>query len=164
MKATNDYLKERYNEEKTRFDHFENKSAKLLTFISAVIAALTALAGMKSGTIFQPDHPVYWIALVTFLLGSFSICCAWGHALLSLKVGHVPTMPKTPPTADWLKIVNEDQQNEYIFKCYRATLSALTEVIDEKSVALEHAYTEIVIIAWMLGITAVAYIAMELAK
>ena len=164
MKVTNEYLNERYNEENVRFDHFENKSAKLLTFISAVIAALTALAGMNSGAIFHPDHPAYWIALIAFLFGSFSICCAWGHALLSLKVGHVPTMPKSPPTADWLKVVSEDQQNEYIFNCYRATLSALTKAIDEKSMALEHAYNEIVISAWMLGITAAVYIAMELAK
>ncbi|MBO3276457.1 hypothetical protein [Pseudomonas schmalbachii] len=164
MKATNEYLKERYNEEKTRFDHLENKSAKLLTFITAVIAALTAVAGMNSGAIFHPNHPALWLALITFLLGSFTICCAWGHALLSLKVGDIPTMPKSPATADWLKVVGEDHQNQYIFKCYRATLSALSEAIDQKSVALQHAYTEIVISACMLAITAVLHIAMELTQ
>lgn len=164
MKTTNDYLKDRYNEEKTRFDHFENKSAKLLTFITAVVAALTAIASLKSGAIFRPTHPAYWMALITFLIGAVSICCAWGHTLLSLKVGDTPTMPKNPDVANWLSAVGEDQQHQYIFKCYRETLLELSNTINEKSIALEHAYTELVISAWMLAITASLYISMELLK
>ncbi|MGK8437252.1 hypothetical protein ACRS3X_07860 [Ectopseudomonas hydrolytica] len=164
MKTTIDYLKDRYNEEKTRFDHFESKSARLLTFITAVIAALTALASYKSGAIFHPTHPAYVIALITFLIGSFLICCAWGHTLLSLKIGDIPTMPKSPEVADWLNAVEEEQQLQYIFKCYRKTLLELSTTINDKSVALENAYTELVLSAWMLAITALLYITMELIK
>jgi len=164
MKATNEYLKDRYNEERLRFDHFENKSAKLLTFISAVIAALIAIAGVNTGVIFHPTHPVLWIARVSFLLGAFSICCAWGHTLLSLRVGDVPVMPMSTATAEWLSKVDEKHQLEHIFNCYRDTLPKLTEVINQKSSALQLAYSELVFSAWMLGVTSFLYIVMELAK
>lgn len=162
MKTTIDYLKERYTEEKSRFDHFENKSSKLLSFITVLIAALTTLAGINSGKLLNPSGPIAWLALTTFFLGGLSIICAWGHALLSLRVGDIPTMPKSRSTAEYLSAVDEDAKQQHIYNCYIDTLEELAISLDEKSINLELAYNELVISAWMLGIAAALFIATEI--
>ncbi len=48
---TLDYLKDRYNEELARFDHFENKCEKFLIFVTVIIAAVTAFSGLNNGAI-----------------------------------------------------------------------------------------------------------------
>jgi hypothetical protein len=55
MKTTLEYLKDRYIEEQSRFDHFENKCAKLLTLTSLVIGIVTAASGLNKGAIFHPQ-------------------------------------------------------------------------------------------------------------
>lgn len=49
MEETIGYLQNRFRDEQSRFDHFENKCAKFLTVVSIVIAAVSALAGLKDG-------------------------------------------------------------------------------------------------------------------
>ncbi len=164
MKTTLDYLKDRYSEEQSRFDHFENKCAKLITFTSIIIGVVTAVAGVNKGAIFQPQSPVSWIALAAFLAGAFSIICAWGHALLALRIGECPVLPRSRAAAEYLAAVDSDSQYTYIYNCYIDTLERLAEVIEEKSRNIELAYQELSISAWGLAFSAVLTMIMEITK
>ncbi|WP_090309642.1 hypothetical protein [Pseudomonas linyingensis] len=164
MKTTLDYLKDRYSEEQSRFDHFENKCTKLLTFTTIVIGVVTAVAGANKGAIFHPQSPAGWIALAAFLAGAFSIICAWGHALLALRIGECPVLPRSRAAAEYLATVDADSQSTYLYNCHIDTLEHLAEVIDEKSRNIELAYQEISISAWGLAFSAVLTMIMEIAK
>ncbi len=164
MKTTLEYLKDRYHEEQSRFDHFENKCTKLLTFVSIVIAVTTAIAGAKEGAIFNPTNFPSWVVLLTFIAGSFSICCAWGHSLLALRIGECPGLPRSRETAVYLSAADTEKQSEHLFNCYIDTLEKLKETIDVKSKNLELAYQELSISAWALAVAAVLTVGMEISK
>ncbi|PWY37830.1 MULTISPECIES: hypothetical protein [unclassified Pseudomonas] len=164
MKTTLEYLKDRYSEEQSRFDHFENKCAKLLTFASVVIGAITAIAGTNKGIVFHPESPAGWIILIAFLIGSFSISCAWGHSLLALRIGECPVLPRSRVAAEYITAVDIETQSTYLYNCYIGTLEQLAEVIDEKSKNLELAYQELAISAWGLAVAASLTIYMEITK
>lgn len=164
MKTTLNYLKDRYCEEQSRFDHFENKCAKLLTFTSIVIGVVTAVAGINKGAIFHPQSPANWIALAGFLVGVFAIVCAWGHALLALRIGEGPVLPRSRATAEYLASVDADSQSTHLYNCYVDTLERLAKIIDEKSNNLELAYQELAISAWGLAVAASIIMFVEIAK
>lgn len=164
MKQTLDYLKDRYSEEQARFDHFENKCSKFITFVTVIIAAITALAGMKDGVIFRPKSEVAWVVLIVLIIGSFSIVCSWGHALMALRIGECSILPRSRTAAEYLQAVDEDTASRYIYNCYVDTLEKLAAEIDHKSRNLELAYDELTISAWSLGLVAVLTIYMEISK
>lgn len=164
MKATLDYLKDRYTEEQSRFDHFENKCTKLLTFTSIVIGAITAVAGINKGAVFHPQSPASWLIFLAFLAGCISIACAWGHALLALRIGDCPVLPRSRTAAEYLCEVDEDSQSIYLYNCYVDTLERLATVINQKSRNLELAYQELSIGAWGLALTAALTMLMEMQK
>lgn len=164
MNLTIDYLKDRYDEEQLRFDHFENKCSKILTFVSVIIGAVAALASIKFGETFQPRSTLAWLTLYIFIFGLFSICCSWGHSLQALRIGDCPVMPRSRATMDYLTAVGEELQIKHIYNCYVDTLEKLSVVIDDKSKALELAYQELNISAWLLSIAAALTIYTELSK
>lgn len=164
MKTTLEYLKDRYSEEQSRFDHFENKCTKFLTFVSITIAAITAISGINKGIIFHPESPTDWIVLTAFLMGAFSIVCAWGHSLLALRIGECPVLPRSRVAAEYLSVVDAESQSTYLYNCYAGTLEQLAKVIDEKSKNLELAYQELAISAWGLAVAASLTVCMEIAK
>ncbi|HCG0885751.1 TPA: hypothetical protein NJH56_001534 [Pseudomonas aeruginosa] len=164
MKTTLEYLKDRYIEEQSRFDHFENKCAKLLTFTSVVIGAVIAVAGVNKGAVFHPQSPENWIALAAFLAGVFAIFCAWGHALLALRIGECPVLPRSRAAVEYLAAVDADSQSRYLYNCYVDTLEHLAKVIDEKSKNLELAYQELSISAWGLAVAASITAFVEITK
>ena len=162
--TTLEYLKDRYREEQSRFDHFENKCTKLLTFVSIIIGAITAIAGIHKGIIFRPETPENWVVLIAFLIGAFSITCAWGHSLLALRIGDCPVLPRSRLAAEYLAAVDAETHSKYLYSCYVDTLELLAKVIDEKSRNLELAYQELAISAWALAIAASLTIYVEIAK
>lgn len=101
---------------------------------------------------------------MAFLIGSFSIACAWGHSLLALRIGECPVLPRSRVTAEYLTAVDIEAQSTYLYDCYISTLEQLAEVIDEKSKNLELAYQELAISAWGLAVAASLTIYMEIAK
>lgn len=164
MKTTLEYLKDRYHEEQLRFDHFENKCAKFITFVSIVIAVITAIAGAKEGIIFRPECFTGWMILIAFIVGSFSICCAWGHSLLALRIGECPGLPRGRETAIYLLNTSTEEKLGHLFNCYIDTLEKLKVAIDTKSKNLELAYQELSISAWALAAAAVLTAGMEITK
>lgn len=164
MKQTLEYLKDRYAEEQSRFDHFENKCSKFLTFVTVIVGGITAISGMHGGKIFQPQSEISWIALLLFLVGAFSIICSWGHALSALKIGDCPVMPRSRTTAEYLSEANPEDANIHIYNCYVDTLEKLSDEITRKSKKLELAYEELTVSAWCLGVVATLSIFMEITK
>ena len=159
-----DYFSDRYLEEQSRFDHIENKCSKFLTFVTVIIAGITALAGVGSGKVFHPESEFAWLGLVVFLFGSLAVICAWGHALTALRIGDCSVLPKSRETAEYLLEVDEKQAMEHIFNCHIDTLEKLQLEINLKSRNLELAYGELVISAWCLGISASIFVLLEIIK
>lgn len=164
MKLALEYLRDRYYEEQSRFDHLENKCSKILGFSSVVIAVITAVAGAKSGAIFHPENAGAWFGLVLYLLGTFAVICSWGHALAALRISDCTVLPKSRTTADYLISVTEETAAKHIYKCYADTLEKLKEEVDGKSEKLSLAYNDIVFGAWCLGVAAVVFTIMEMTK
>ena len=159
-----EYLRDRYNEEQSRFDHLENKCSKLLGFSSVVIAAITAFASTKSGAIFHPEFFLSELALAFYLLGALAVICSWGHALEALRIRDCTVLPRNRETAEYLIEVDEETAKRHIYQCYSDTLEKLKIEIDEKSKKLNLAYNDIVFSAWCLGLAAVLFILMEMAR
>ncbi|MDZ4336798.1 MAG: hypothetical protein U1A62_24275 [Pseudomonas sp.] len=155
MDETISYLKDRFKEEHGRFDHFENKCAKFLTAVSIVIAALSALTGLKGGVLFQVSSPFEVVIFLSFTAAAVCIACSWGHALSALRISECPSLPSNRPTADYLRIVDAEQQKLHIYNCYIDTLEKLKKAIDEKSKPLELAYSELVFGASFLMLLAI---------
>lgn len=161
---TLDYLKDRYNEELARFDHFENKCEKFLTFVTVIIAAVTAFSGLNNGAIFHPKNPLSWISLFVFIMGSLAIVCSWGHALSALRVGDYSVMPRSRATAEYLNAVDEADAKEHVYNCYVDTLEKVAVQLEGKSTQLELAYEELVISAICLGFVCFLTACMEIFK
>ncbi|EHH2484569.1 hypothetical protein J7X22_004685 [Vibrio parahaemolyticus] len=161
---TLDYLKERYAEEQERFKHFEEKCSKFLAFLTAVVGVLSAWGAFAKDTLFSPSTQWGWIQLALFCMASFSLVCSWGHAILAIKIGDTPVLPKQENVAVYLRDSSKEERESYIFDCYVHTLKQLTEVIDEKSINLEHSYTELICSAWAIGFLGTITIAIEVIK
>lgn len=162
MEETLSYLKQRYGEEQARFKHMEDKCAKFVSFLTIVIAAITATAGLKSGVVFSPEGILGWSRVVLLILAGFTACCAWGHSLLSLRIGDSPVMPLGRSTAEYLRDASNDEAQAHLFNCYVHTIEQLTAQINEKARYLEFAYQEIGASAWLIGALLTLTVLMEL--
>jgi len=162
MDDTLAYLKDRYKDEQARFDHFENKCAKFLTAVSVVIAALTALVSAKGRALFTLNNPWDYIALGCFFAAAFCVVCSWGHALSALRIRECPTLPYSRQTVEWMKAAEAADHQQHVYNCYIDTLEKLKSAIDEKSIPLEFAYSEMVYAAWALSLSAAINIGKEL--
>ncbi len=158
------YLKDRYNEELARFDHFENKCAKFLTFVSLIIVTVTALCGFKNGVVFHPKTPIDWLVLIVFCFGALSIAASWGHALSALQIGDFSVLPKGKATAEYLISVDESVANKHIYQCYVDVLEKMNNQLNQKSRPLQLAYEELVISAVCLCFVCFLTVFTEIAK
>ncbi len=86
------------------------------------------------------------------------------NAILAIKIGDCPVLPKQENVAVYLRDSNACQRDAYIFDCYVDTLKQLTKVIDEKSINLEHSYDELIYSAWAIGFLGVITILTEVLK
>jgi hypothetical protein len=161
---TLEYLKDRYQEEQARFNHFESKCSNMLGFLTGLIGALTVYGGYSKDILFKLDSLVNYVLLSLFLFSIFCVICAWGHSLLAIKIGDCPILPKSKEAANYIKMSDDEDREEYIFKCYVDTLKELSEAIDEKSINLIHAYEELTLSAWGLGLLGLITIIMEMSK
>ncbi|WP_230697865.1 MULTISPECIES: hypothetical protein [Stutzerimonas] len=135
-----------------------------MTFVSVIIGVIAAIAGVHKGIIFHPETLASYVVLMAFLLGAFSITCAWGHSLLALRIGNCPVLPRSRLAAEYLAAVDAETYSTYLYNCYVDTLEQLAKVIDEKSKNLELAYQELAISAWGLAVAASLTVIMEIAK
>lgn len=164
MDRTIEYVKDRYNEEQARFKHVEDKCSKLLTFLTVIISVLAAIASIKNSSLFSPTQYMEWVLLGLFCLTIFCTFCAWGHALLALKVGKCPSIPVNSESSQYVKNADEADRDLYIFDCYVDTTQLLTIEIDKKIKNLELAYNELTLSAWGVAILSTLIIIKELIK
>lgn len=78
--------------------------------------------------------------------------CAWGHALLALKLDNCPIAAKSRENAEYIFNSSEPDAVEQIFDCYVNTTEELSEVIDRKAVKIEHAYNELAMSGWLAAL------------
>ncbi|MEZ7229363.1 hypothetical protein NO989_21660 [Alteromonas sp. DY56-G5] len=164
MDRTLEYVKDRYNEEQSRFKHVEDKCSKLLTFLTVVISALIAILSIKNNTFLSPSNPLEWIRTSIFCLTGFCVFCAWGHALLALKIGDCPNAPISRTAANYIKDTGDEERDLFIFDCYVDTTQQLKMQIDYKINYLEYSYSELAYSAWGIGLISFISIFMELSK
>ncbi|OCH13415.1 hypothetical protein A6E09_18690 [Aliivibrio fischeri] len=159
-----DYLKERYDDEQSRFKHFEEKCSKFLAFLTAVVGGISAWGAFSKDSLFVPVEPQEWIQLILFCVALFCAVCSWGHAILAIKIGACPVLPKSSAAILYIKNSDDEERTSYIFDSYINTLEKLSIVIDDKSINLEHAYNELIYSAWALGILGFITIIIEVTK
>ncbi|WP_308723945.1 hypothetical protein [Metapseudomonas otitidis] len=164
MKKVLEYLGKRYDEEQNRFKNFEDKSARLLSFLSLLVGAIVALGGVRGGFILNPSDFPSWLALVAYLASGICVFCSWGHTMLALRVVDCPILPKSRIALEYLSAIDEEEQDKYIYNCYVDTLDVLAGVIDEKAKNLELAYQELAIGAWLLAASLVYFAVLEIVK
>lgn len=161
-----EYMKERYVEEQSRFTHFETKSSAQLRFLSAVIGFTVIIGGFIGEVLLHPATELDWCRTIVFSVSLFSAVCAWGHALRAISVGDCPVLPKDRQTADYLSHEHIDDQDreKHILNCLVDTIEQLKVTIDEKSINIEHAHTELVVSAWGVGLLAILTVIIEVTK
>lgn len=159
-----DYLKDRYSEEQTRFTQLEEKSAKILGYLSILIGVLGAGLGFKDSALLSPHSLVEWIRLVVFVAALFCIICSWGHSLLALKISDCPVMPRSRVAIDWMIYVEKAEREKHLVNVYANTIDELSTQCDRKAKNIEFCYSELTYGAWILSLFAVIATTMELMK
>lgn len=134
----------------------------MLAFLTTIIAALGTVTVIKSDSLFQPSLPIEWIKLLALLLALFSIVCAWGHALLALKIGRNTELPKGREITLHLAELDIASREQSILNYYHEAIEQLSEVIHEKNKYIVIAYEELTMSAWFFGIVSAVAIGMEI--
>jgi len=159
-----EYLKDRYQEESSRFSHLEEKCGRFISLITIIIAVITGILSVNSGEILRPESKLEWASLSLFLLAYFTIICCWGHSLSALKIQEIPILPRSIATADYIYNKDEATSERYIYDAHKNTIHELSIVLNNKVKYLSLAYEELVISAWLLSAASVIEIYMEIAK
>lgn len=81
---------------------------------------------------------------LSFIAAAMCVTCSWGHAFSALRISECPSLPSNRGTAEYLRIVEPEQQKIHIYNCYIDTLEELKKAIDAKSKPLELVYKELV--------------------
>ncbi|GAA0301039.1 hypothetical protein GCM10009128_20230 [Psychrosphaera haliotis] len=158
------YIKERYNEEILRFESIENKCTRFLTIITIIIASFGAILGYQNSQLFNPKNPIEYITLSAGLLAIFSLACAFGHLLLSLKINSSIVVPRGTQTSEWLKNQESEPAQSYIYDCYSNAVVKQSDFNSDKLKPLKLAYEELVIAAWLISVFAILKVITEMMK
>ncbi|MBD0410238.1 hypothetical protein [Pseudoalteromonas distincta] len=156
------YLHDRYLEEQLRYTHFENKSSKLLTFITGIIGFLTFYATRNQSDLFNFETYANITKFIVYLITIFLIVCAWGHTLRAIKIGNCPNLPLTKDVLYYLENAPRNQRDPYLKDCYFDTLEELSQYINDKAKNLEYAYEELFYSACTLSVLGFITIIMEI--
>lgn len=159
-----DYLKDRYAEEQARFTQLEEKSAKILGYLSILIGVLGAALGFKDSALLSPNSLFEWVRLLVFAVALIFVICSWGHSLLALKISNCPVMPRSRAAIEWMTYVEKSAWEEQLVGWYANTIDELSFLSNQKARNIDLCYSELTCSAWALGLFAVVAITMELVK
>lgn len=159
-----DYLKDRYSEEQARFTQLEEKSAKILGYLSVLIGVLGAALGFKDSALLSPSSLAEWLRLAAFIIALFCVVCSWGHSLLALKINDCPVMPRSRGAIEWMTYVERSEWERHLVNWYANTIDELSFQSDRKAKNIGFCYSELTYSAWALGVFAVIAATMELMK
>jgi hypothetical protein len=137
------YLDDRYKEEQERFNLIEQKSYRMMSFLTFIFGGLAISAKAAHDLILNSDPTLKYALLILFGLALFCIICAWGHSLLSLKIDNIPHLPKSRIATDYIDKVEEEERIIYIKECYVDTIDKLDIAINSKAKYLSFAYDEL---------------------
>jgi len=138
------YTRERYQEEQSRFHHFESKSGMIVSSLSIVITIYCSIISFKGSYLFSPKNEIQAYSLVLCCLSFVALIFAWFHSMLALKIGECPIPPKSKDNFNYLRSGPDDEVFTHILESYVDTTEKLSPVIDTKSYFLKLAYSELI--------------------
>lgn len=159
-----DYLKDRYSEEQARFTQLEDKSSKILGYLSILIGVLGAGLGFKESALLSPHSLAEWLRLGVFVTALLCVICSWGHSLLALKINDCPVMPRSRLAIEWMTCVEKKEWEKHLVEWYANTIDELSSQNDRKARNIELCYSELTFSAWALGLFAIVATTMELMR
>ena len=159
-----EYAKERYIEEQKRFDHFENKCVRIMSFTTILIAATTSLLSFFSASLFQPitllDYCIFIVSVVLVFVLMFS----WSYALSSIKISSVNIAPRKEDHFTYMQESSEEEMYTHMLSCYIDPLEKLSSQIDSKAAYLRHSYNALTVGGWMISLLLSLTFAREIIK
>ncbi len=160
-----EYFKDRYIEEQSRFDHFEAKCSRFLTFVTVIIALLTGFYELKANDInFSECKALQIIMSSSFIFGCISISISWFFSLAAMKISECSIVPNNRNTAEYLIGVDPVTAAEYILASYIDTIEMLSPEIQRKSDYLNIAYKALIFSAGFITATIISSVISEVIK
>jgi len=161
-----DYYKDRYNDELARFNLLEEKSARLLGFLSIMIGAMGAALSFKDHVVLHPHSAMTLVRMLLLLTSIVCVVCAWVYSLKALKVDVYSALPYGRDVFEWMtnEDVGEDARRIYIQNCYIDTLELFSVQNDVKARKLDLCYRDLTLAAWALGLFSVVTLVLEVPK
>lgn len=139
------YMKERYADELQMLKEIEDKSIKLTSLISLLIAALGTFLKFNNKAFVSPSSHIDWfhIGLAVFLFVFLFISLS--KALWTMKISRYPTAPCNREALEYIKDADKEDCEEYIARCYIDVIEILRTETKAKVASLSYCYISLVI-------------------
>jgi len=111
-----------------------------------------------------PKTVIEYIVLLAALFAIFSLICAFGHLLLSIKIRENIVVPRGKKTSEWLKKQKKEEAQSYVYDCYANAVTKQSEFNRDKLKPLKLAYGELVIAIWLISVFSILKVIMEFMK
>lgn len=126
----------------------DRKSFQLMVFLALCILFLLLFGFWRRAEVFHPVTPIEWCFLGVYFVTVFCLICAWGHALLTLKMG-MDVNSQDTQSVHRLLVTAKDEQEDCLSEIYTYAIDRRAELVDAKQLNLYHAYSELTISAWL---------------
>lgn len=147
------YIRERYNEEQRRFHHFEEKCSKLVGLLTFMLSGTSVIITILGKDKIPPNGTFEWLTLILLGCALFLMFCAWGHAMLALKIGDCPQASRSRENAYFIFNAQEADALDQIYECYVNSTQELFSFIQDKAKNLKYTFEEMFIAAAILFLT-----------
>jgi len=158
------YIKERYNEEILTSEYIENKCTRYLTVITLILIGFGGILSFYKSAIFNPDDALGYISLGLVLCSIAALLSSFSQLLMCLKVQTAIAVPRGESTSEWLRLNDQSTVVEFTYKCYANAVAKQLSFNDNKIKPLKIAHTDLVIAVWLMSLTALLQITLEIAK
>ena len=147
-----EYLRDRYNEELSRYTTIEEKCTKLLTVISILIALLTAIGAIDNGAIFKPRSPSSAVVLFLYICAALGIGWTWIETLNAFNTKPNTVATKNKQAIDHMCISNHEESLNYILTIYRDALPEMSQEINSKASIISNAHRSLIVCSGFLAV------------
>lgn len=156
------YIKERYKDELQRLKDVEDKSIKLTSLLSILIAALGTGLGINREPLISPTSAIDWVLISLSVFIFIFLISSWSNALLAIKIGYFPIVPHNREALEYINEAEKEDCEEYIIRCHIDTIELLSFEIEKKVDALLHCYEDLTISALLAFILFISFYISEL--
>ncbi|MEG3080862.1 hypothetical protein R3F64_13440 [Halomonas sp. 5021] len=156
------YLKERYTEELQRFRDVEDKSIKLTSLLSVLMAALGTGLGINREPLISPTLLIDWIIIVLSGLIFIFLLISWSNAMLAINISRYPIVPANRVALEYITEADKEDCEAYIIQCHIDVIELLSIVIEKKAEALFYCHRFLIISGWISSILLVSFYISEI--